>query len=613
MATGERFGTIFEGGTALGLGSAELLGRFAQRRDEAAFAALVAHHGPMVLATCRRILPNGADADDAFQATFLVLARRAGAIGSPDRLAPWLHGVARRVSVRARSATARRRAVEREAPGEVAVAPPPADDAPDLRAVLDEELARLPEKYRAPLVLCYLEGLTHDQAAGLLSWPVGTVRSRLAGGRDRLRSRLARRGYAPGALAVVFPSTLPTVAVSHFLQAATVRLVFASSSTTAATSAVLLAQGVLTSMFLAKVQTAALAATMTIATVGVVAAQPRGVAEIRPVASVAPPALLPAPPDQPTPPQDLAKQLDAAQDRIKTLEAELAALKAKTPSTPTPPPAPPGGVPEFQPQVTKFPTIEELKARYPSTPAVPEPPVPPRPPSTSTITERIGDDPSRAATTTTSTYVRSADAPVTPPRTPPPPATNGRGSESRITATTSMAGTPQANPFGGSWVIPLNGKVLVMPPDRSRASVIDTATGAKAVYRAPEGAGEIMPVVVSDVIGLAFKGDKVTQLAAYSTWGNEWFTQDMVEPAPGNTIQVAAGSGLVRCLVGRRVYLFGANAKRWGVVELKQPPTDATIGTPGSAECVVIPDGDLIHTFNFKTGQLTHASLKDDK
>ena len=271
MATGEQFGTIFDGGTTLGLGSAELLDRFGVHRDEAAFAALVAHHGPMVLATCRRILPNSADADDAFQATFLVLARRASSIADPDRLAPWLHGVARRVALRARSLAARRQAIEGERaepgeddPAEVAVAPPPAD-AFELRSVLDEELARLPAKYRVPLVLCYLEGLTHDEAAGQLAWPVGTVRSRLAGGRDRLRSRLARRGFDPRANPL--PPNVPLAVVSRPLQTLTLRLALATGAPPAASlAAVLLARGVLTSMLLTKIQTAlvALAATISL-------------------------------------------------------------------------------------------------------------------------------------------------------------------------------------------------------------------------------------------------------------------------------------------------------------------------------------------------------------
>ena len=281
----ERIAAILAGETTLGLSPAELLDRFAASRDEAAFAALVAHHGPMVLATCRRLLGNRADADDAFQATFLVLARQAGAIQHSERLAPWLHSIARRVSVRARSNATRRRQVEGEGHDEGAVADPP-DDAFELRAVLDEELARLPAKYRDPLVLCYLEGLTHDEAAGQLSWPVGTVRSRLAGGRDRLRARLTRRGFDPAVGAL--PPTLPLAVVSRSLQAATVRLVFAAASKTAVTSAaVVLAQGVLTSMFLTKIQAVAIiaATALTVAAVGVVTAQPQVGTETKPAAN----------------------------------------------------------------------------------------------------------------------------------------------------------------------------------------------------------------------------------------------------------------------------------------------------------------------------------------
>ena len=190
-------GRLFGGESASGLGAGPLLERFAADRDSAAFEALVGRHGPMVLATCRRMLPDPHDADDAFQATFLVLARKAGSIRDPDRLGPWLHGVARRVAARSRALAGRRRSVERPGGDEPMDTSPDALEGAEVREVLDEELARLPEKYRAPLVLCYLDGLTHDEAAEALRWPVGTVRSRLAGGRDRLRDRLTRRGLAP--------------------------------------------------------------------------------------------------------------------------------------------------------------------------------------------------------------------------------------------------------------------------------------------------------------------------------------------------------------------------------------------------------------------------------
>jgi RNA polymerase sigma factor (sigma-70 family) len=198
--------TILAAGTAAGLTDAQLLRRFADRRaerDEAAraaelaFAALVARHGPMVLGVCRRILADAHEAEDAFQATFLVLARRAGAVRVDDSLGRWLYGVSRRVALRARARLDRRRALE----GPLTEAPGPADDPARraLRAALEAELGRLPEAFRAPLELCYLEGLTHREAARRLRTPVGTVRSRLARGRERLRGRLARLGLAPAA------------------------------------------------------------------------------------------------------------------------------------------------------------------------------------------------------------------------------------------------------------------------------------------------------------------------------------------------------------------------------------------------------------------------------
>jgi RNA polymerase sigma factor (sigma-70 family) len=191
--------TLLEGGAVGGLSDRELLERFVGRRGEVgdlAFTALVERHGPMVLRACRATLGDPHDAQDAFQSTFLLLARRADSLWVRDSLGPWLHSVACRVSAGARTAEARRRALEersvRRSPSRAVE--PPRDD---LGPALHEEVERLPERLRAPVVLCYLEGLTHEQAAEHLACPVGTVRSRLARGRERLRRGLARRGLAP--------------------------------------------------------------------------------------------------------------------------------------------------------------------------------------------------------------------------------------------------------------------------------------------------------------------------------------------------------------------------------------------------------------------------------
>jgi RNA polymerase sigma factor (sigma-70 family) len=172
----------------------ELLERFAGQRDEAAFAALVARHGPMVLRVCRRVLPDWQAAEDAFQATFLILARKAGALSRRECLAGWLHGVAYRVAARARVEAAKR--LNRESRVEPRTASDPLEElsARELCAVLDEELTRLPSRYRLPLLLCYLEGQTRDQVAQQLGWSLRTLTRRLARGRELLRARLTRRG-----------------------------------------------------------------------------------------------------------------------------------------------------------------------------------------------------------------------------------------------------------------------------------------------------------------------------------------------------------------------------------------------------------------------------------
>jgi RNA polymerase sigma factor (sigma-70 family) len=198
--------TLFGLGTVAGLTDAQLLERFTAQSAsgaeaiaaaEAAFEVLLARHGPMVLGVCRRALADPGDIEDAFQATFLVLVRRAGSVQVGDSLGRWLYGVARRVAAKARTRSERLRA--RSAPqGELAAPETEADQAHVL-AALDEEVSRLPEKYRIPVILCHFEGLTHAQAAARLRWPVGTVSGRLSRARGLLKDRLVRRGLAPTA------------------------------------------------------------------------------------------------------------------------------------------------------------------------------------------------------------------------------------------------------------------------------------------------------------------------------------------------------------------------------------------------------------------------------
>ncbi|MEW4571427.1 sigma-70 family RNA polymerase sigma factor [Tautonia sp. JC769] len=206
----EDLGRVFTIGAIGRLSDGELLARFLDRDGkggEEAFAALVERHGPTVLGVCRRLLGDPHEADDAFQATFLVLARRAASLSGRDRVGNWLYGVALRVSREARRRADRRRRRERLLGDEAEVIPSAGSVAvgsdrsvEELRRLIVEELARLPDRYRGPLLLCDLEGRSRREAADRLGLAEGTLSSRLARGRDLLRGRLVRRGLAPSAV-----------------------------------------------------------------------------------------------------------------------------------------------------------------------------------------------------------------------------------------------------------------------------------------------------------------------------------------------------------------------------------------------------------------------------
>ena len=234
----------------------DLLRRFATDRDETAFALLVERHGPLVLSVCRRVLGSLPDAEDAFQATFMVLARKAASIRDPGLLGNWLYGVASRIARKARVGLSKRQMHEKQVHLLPALQAPASSDTDDLCPVLDEELSRLPEKYRAALVLCYLEGRTNEEAAQLLRWPTGTVKGRLARARDLLRSRLLRRGWRMTALALAAwltasraeAGTLPPGLAQATAHAAAGFAAGAAASAGASAQAVRLAQSMLRSL-----------------------------------------------------------------------------------------------------------------------------------------------------------------------------------------------------------------------------------------------------------------------------------------------------------------------------------------------------------------------------
>jgi RNA polymerase sigma factor (sigma-70 family) len=261
---------------AAGVGDGDLLARYAAWRDEAAFTALVQRHGALVLGVCRRLLANEADAEDAFQATFLVLAKQAGTVRKRASVGSWLYGVACRVAAKARRTAVRRRQRERRAAAERPTQTGPEPACRELQALLDEAMNRLPERYRAALLLCYFEGRTVEEAARHLGCPRGTVASRLAQGRKLLRDRLVRRGLALSAealttflLAGSAPAAVPPALL---LQTARVALDHAAGKVAALVPAVALAERVCRAMTLRKLSTRLiLALAVGLALVGMVA------------------------------------------------------------------------------------------------------------------------------------------------------------------------------------------------------------------------------------------------------------------------------------------------------------------------------------------------------
>jgi RNA polymerase sigma factor (sigma-70 family) len=239
----------------------QLLERFVGTRSETAFAALVERHGALVLGVCRRVLDHVQDAEDAFQATFLVLARKAGAVRWQEEISDWIHAVAYRTALKARGEAARRRGRERP----LIDLPAPETDSglawQELRPILDEEVRRLPEKYRAPLVLCYFEEKTYAEAAHVLGVAEGTVSSRLARARDRLRIRLVRRGLALSAALLSTTVARDAIAASvpaNLLQSTiqTAVLSLTEQAGAVSTPVAILVERVLRAMFWIKLKTA---------------------------------------------------------------------------------------------------------------------------------------------------------------------------------------------------------------------------------------------------------------------------------------------------------------------------------------------------------------------
>ena len=239
---------LFEAGTLTSLGDEELLLRFRVQSDTRALESLVHRYGPLVLSVCREILADPNDVDDAFQATFLILIRKSGSIRRPGSLAAWLHGVAYRVAVRTKRTSRPPSLTEEPAAPEAACVIAEREQ----HELLHRELERLPEKFRLPIVLCYFQGLTQEDAASRLRWPLGTVRGRLARARDRLRDRLSRH---EAGLAVGFTRNLESlcnkrIAITNTQAQSILRLL----ESTVPSRVAALSQGVLVAMIMGKLK-----------------------------------------------------------------------------------------------------------------------------------------------------------------------------------------------------------------------------------------------------------------------------------------------------------------------------------------------------------------------
>ncbi len=597
-------GRLFDSGSAAGLGDGELLRRFASRRDPAAMEGLVARHGPMVLGVCRRVLGPGPDVEDAFQAVFLVLVRKAGTIRDPDLLGPWLHGVAHRVAVRSRANSARRLSKERpgvEAEEAIMGASAAGDDfvaRAELRAVIDEEIARLPEKFRLPVVLCYLEGKTHDEAALRLKCPVGTVRSRLASARERLQGRLGRRGVAvaAGAIASVLAADASAMIVARPLLDATVSaaIAFAAGGAGATLAGMVpagaasLADGVSTTMFLGKMKLLGALVATAVLTIGVGGATARQFAATGPNQE-------PAAKDQDAIDQTLAKLREQTKDfeaQIKALQAKLAKVEAERDNLRR-------GV-EIQGAASLRPSTSPPGAAL-AAPAAPA--APPAPPA-------VPFNPGVAA-------MPAGGTPVSPAR-------GGLGGLARAEAPFDggfggrMGGTGGMGGMGGMGGGGMGGMmggaraggrsslatlqnedyIIVARPDTGKVSAYSTETGDWVSYDVPKGV-KVTPIASGQVVTLMAEGETIPGLAAFVPRTGRWVGLDLKEPAKGRAAPVVS-QGLAVFTVDNHVYAFSARRRggtRWtSKPERKSSPpsgriapwssttTTSTSSAPGPAD-----------------------------
>ena len=563
---------VLGGKTVSGLSENELLGRFVATGDETAFTALVIRHGPMVLGVCRRLLRDVNDVEDAFQATFLVLARRASAIERRHLLAPWLHGVARRVAVRARAKgatrNARELALEFVPEAETARDSSPEEQlaAKELRGLIDNELARLPDSLRKPLVLCYLEGLTHDEAARELRWPVGTVRSRMARARAMLRNRLARQGHSATGMAIV--GNLTREALPRTLLDATVRasLGFTSGKIPASATALALAKGVLGLMFLQKamvVGVVVLAATVSVAGAFGYQAGPPG-------------------------PDEIAAQTPANPNNAATRNAEK--------------------LPE-KPELAATRQIDQLKRSLEA--------------STAKL-NALQDEIAKLQATIKALKPGSADQDMTPMVEPGV----GKGGSDRLIGTKAIQRRMLAAGVAGNNRLSFVREaslICVVSPEGNRATEFDMETGKSYVIEFDPGL-KAVPVAMGEgtmtAIGFLAKDEnaEVKQLAVFDKLpigthlnqgqkGSAWMTKDLEKPIKGTVTPSPLTNGVFFEL-GNQIHAYSKQYRTWSQLTLPEGPHRG----PKVDETLLMYEADgHLHIYDTRVGKWIDINSRESK
>jgi RNA polymerase sigma factor (sigma-70 family) len=591
--------TLFGAGAMGALSDGQLLERFLSGRDltaEAAFTALVERHGPMVLRVCRQMLVDPHDAQDAFQATFLVLVRRADSVEKRDSLASWLHGVARRVAVRVKADATRRRFHESH---RAATTAGTSDDPyrPESWPELHEEISRLPQRYRDPVILCYLEGLTAEAAAQRLGCPRGTILSRLSRARRQLRGRLTRRGMA-------LPATLlaaglsPEAATASLLQR-TVQASFAYAEQNSAGAAlasarsIALARGAIYAMTLSKLKilgTFALASVLTLG--GVQTLAQFGGSAGKPAGAEAEPGDRPAGLARAI--ERLQDQLDESTRRNAELQKQLQDLRAELRALRT-------ARVDDDNQARALTKNAEVDTR----PYQPGSAAAGRNQDFGKAFRRPGVMPSSLGT------MPGPVLPATSGRMDPSVA-GGRGGPvmpKGATAGGSAGSTDQLRYSRlGNFIIatsPRGNKIKIYSYETQETSSVQLTDSKEAPL-------EITPIVGPGAVALYIRGPKITQIAAADALNGTWQTQDLREPVEGEAMPIV-GPGVIAYGLGRYVYAYSPQARRWDVLKLPAGVTAAPIVSPST---VTVEVGGHIFTFPAKSGTWhdldLNAILKDD-